>query len=151
MGAGLRKLMKLLASWVPGNGIRIGLLRACGYRIGSGVYIGPGFLVADELRDTGGEVVIGHRVAIGPRVTLVTASSPNESRLRHIVGMQKGRIVIEDDAWIGAGAIILPGVTVGAMSIVGAGAVVTESIPSRTMAVGVPAKVVRKIEEPHET
>ncbi len=150
MGAAMRKVLKLLAAWVPGNSLRIALLRACGYRIGMHVYVGPGFLVADELEDSGEDVRIGDRVSVGPRVTIVTASSPNYSRLAGIVGIRKGPVMIEDDAWIGAGAILLPDVTIGSMTIVGAGAVVTESVPPRSVAIGVPAKVVRGIESQHE-
>ena len=55
----------------------------------------------------------------------------------------KGDIVIEDDAWIGVGAIILDGVTIGESSVVGAGSVVTESIPKSAIAVGNPARIVK--------
>ncbi len=147
MGVRLRKLMKMLATWAPGNELRLSLLRACGYRVGAHVYVGPGLIIADELTDSGNDVIIKDRVSIGPRVTIVTASSPNDSRLLPIVGTTRGPVVIEEDAWIGAGAILLPNVTVGAMTVVGAGAVVTESIPPHSVAVGVPARVVKRIED----
>jgi acetyltransferase-like isoleucine patch superfamily enzyme len=54
-------------------------------------------------------------------------------------------VVIEEDCWLGTGAIILPGVRVGRGSIIGAGAVVTKDIPPLSLAVGVPARVVRQI------
>jgi len=146
MGARMRKLLKLAAGWMPGNGLRVALLRACGYRVGTDVYVGPGFLVADELPDNGHDVTIGNRVSIGPSVILVTSSSPNQSRLRSVTGHTKGPVVIEDDAWIGAGSILLPNIRVGAMSIVAAGAVVTEDIPPHSIFAGVPARVVKRIE-----
>jgi maltose O-acetyltransferase len=143
----MRKVLKLLASWAPGNHLRLALLRACGYSVGQQVYVGPGLIIADELEGEGNDVVIRDRVSIGPRVTIVTASSPNDSRLEQIIGKTKGPVTIDEDAWVGAGAILLPNVTVGAMSIVGAGAVVTESVPPRSTAVGVPARVVKKVDD----
>lgn len=151
MGRLLRKLFKMAAAWSPGNGFRVALLRRCGYRIGEGVYIAPGLVIADELEGHGEDVVIGNRASISPRVTIVTVSSPNNSRLAQITGIDRGRVAIGDDAWIGAGAILLPGVTIGSMSIIGAGAVVTASVPPRSVAVGVPARVVREIEGAHAT
>ncbi len=146
MSALVRKLFKMAAQWAPGNGLRIALLRKCGYRVGLDVYVGQGLVIADKLEGSGEDVRIGNRVSIAPNVTIVTASSPNNSRLASIVGVTKGPVVIEEDAWIGAGAILLPGVVVGAMSVIGAGAVVTESVPPRSVAVGVPARVVKQIE-----
>lgn len=146
----MRKLMKMLAQWAPGNDLRISLLRWCGYQVGSHVYVGQGLVIADKLEGPGTDVVIGNRASIGPNVTIVTASSPNNSRLAAIVGVKQGRVVIGDDAWIGAGAVLLPGITVGEMSIVGAGAVVNEDVPPRSVVAGVPAKVVKRIEVPDE-
>lgn len=146
MSAATKKILKMLASWVPGNSLRISLFRACGYTIGDDVYIAPGFVVADELNEPVGSVRIGNRVSIGPSVIVITSSSPNHSRLKEIVGTERGPVVIEDDAWIGARAVLLPNTTVGTMSIVGAGAVVVASVPPRSVAVGVPARVVRQIE-----
>jgi len=146
MGIRTRKLLKMLASIAPGNSLRISFLRRCGYKIGADVYIAHGLIIADELTDSGEDVVIGDRASLGPRVTLVTTSAPNNSRLKNILGVTKGPVKIENDAWLGAGAIVMPGVTVGTMSVVGAGAVVTESVPPRCVVAGVPAKVVKKIE-----
>jgi len=56
-----------------------------------------------------------------------------------------GTVRLEEDCWIGAGAIIYPNITIGARSIVGAGAVVTKDVPPNTVVVGVPAKVIRKL------
>jgi galactoside O-acetyltransferase len=56
-------------------------------------------------------------------------------------------VVIEDDAWIGGGAVIAPGVTIGKGSVIGAGSVVTKDIPANVIAVGNPCKVLREITE----
>ncbi len=136
-----KKALKLLAKNIPGNSLRIGLLRACGYRIGEAVYVGEDLIVTEILDDDSEKLVIGNRVAIGPRVTLVTSSDPNNSRLGDPPFERiRGRIVIEDDAWIGAGAIILPNVVIGQRAIVGAGAVVTHNVAPGSTVVGVPAR-----------
>jgi len=137
----LKKVLKLLAKNVPGNSLRIALLRACGFRIGERVYIGEDLIVTEILEDNSEKLVIGNRVSIGPRVTLITSSDPNNSLLgRPPFKPIRGRIIIEDDAWIGAGAIILPNVVIGHRAIVGAGAVVTHDVPADTTVAGVPAR-----------
>jgi len=93
------------------------------------------------------EVRIGDHVMLGPAVQLYTAAHhlQAESRIR---GLEVARpIVIEDDAWLGGGAIVLPGVTIGRGAVVGAGAVVTRDVPANTVAVGNPARVIRAIEQ----
>ena len=91
-----------------------------------------------------GSVRIGHRVRIGPYATLID-TEPNEP-----FDPQKGPparpIVIEDDVWIGAKASILPGVTIGRASIVGTASVVTVDVPPYSMVLGVPARLVRKLD-----
>ncbi|MGX7014982.1 sugar O-acetyltransferase [Vagococcus silagei] len=91
------------------------------------------------------EIFIGNNVMLGPRVTLVTAGHPIDAGVRRR-GLEFGyKIRIEDDVWMGANVTVNPGVTVGARSIIGSGAVVTKDIPSDVIAVGNPARVLRKI------
>jgi acetyltransferase-like isoleucine patch superfamily enzyme len=66
--------------------------------------------------------------------------------LASLVPTVRGQVRIEDDAWIGTGAIILPNVTIGTMSIVGAGAVVTRDVPPYTVVGGVPARPLKKLD-----
>jgi acetyltransferase-like isoleucine patch superfamily enzyme len=138
-----RRIFKTLARLVPGHRFRRWLLRRCGYTIGDDVYIGEGLIICEILEDFSQKVVIGDRVAIAPRVTLVASSDPNWSRLSEVLEPIRGRIVIEQDAWIGVGAIILPNVTVGEGAIVGAGSVVTHDVPPWTVVGGAPARVLR--------
>ncbi len=139
-----RKVSKMLGAALPGNALRRFLLRRAGYRIGKDVYVGEGFLVVDELGKPG-QVIIGDRVAIAARVTVVTVSHPNHSRLRELVGVQRGPVIIDDDAWIGAGAIILPGVTVGKKAIVGAGSIVKDDVAENAVVAGNPAKKIKTV------
>ena len=138
-----RKIFKTLARIVPGYRLRRGLLRRCGYAIGRDVYIGEDLIVCEILEDFSEKLVIGDRVAIAPRVTLVTSSDPNWSRLAQVVEPERGRIVIEQDAWLGAGVIVMPNVTIGEGAIVGAGSVVTRDVPPWTVVAGAPAHVLR--------
>ena len=137
-----KKICKYLGSTFPVNGIRISLLKLAGYCIGDQTYIGEGFLVIDKLQDRE-NVIIGDRVSIAPRVICITASDPNNSKIASYVTCKHGKIKIADDAWIGAGSIIMPDVIVGEGAVVGAGSVVTESIDSYVVVAGVPAKKIK--------
>jgi galactoside O-acetyltransferase len=108
-------------------------------RFGSYVDVGE-FVV---LRASGG-LTIGDRVLIAAHAVITTRGHPE-------VPPRYGRVVdapitIEDDVWIGAGAIVLPGVTVGRGSIVAAGAVVTSDVAPLTIVGGVPARELRRVE-----
>lgn len=92
--------------------------------------------------DMGGITLEDH-VLLGPRVNLITENhplSPSERR-----GMLCQPILIKRNAWIGAGATILPGVTIGENAVVAAGAVVNKDVPDNAVVAGVPAKIVKKI------
>ena len=91
------------------------------------------------------EVRIGNHVMIGPAVQIYTAAHPLEAEARN-QGWEVARpVVIEDNVWVGGGAILLPGVTVGRNAVVGAGAVVSRDVPANTVVVGSPARVIREI------
>ncbi|WMW25436.1 DapH/DapD/GlmU-related protein [Methanolobus sediminis] len=141
----LKKILKYLGSISPANKVRIYLLNLAGYCIGNQVYIGEGFLVIDKLQDRK-NVIIGDRVSIAPRVICITASDPNNSKIAPYVTCKHGTVTIEDDAWIGAGSIIMPDVSVGAGAVVGAGSVVTKNVESYTVVAGVPARKIKKID-----
>jgi acetyltransferase-like isoleucine patch superfamily enzyme len=147
----LRRLRKkLFKRWAKNAffpGWRLALLRGCGFRIGNDVYIADGLTVVEELGDAE-ELSIGHRVSIAPNVTLVTSSHPNNSRIRSFAPVARGAIVIEDDAWIGASAIVLPGVRIGRGAVVGALSVVSADVPALTVVAGQPARPVRTLTPP---
>jgi maltose O-acetyltransferase len=92
------------------------------------------------------EVHIGHHVMFGPAVQIYTAAHLLQAESR-IQGWEVAKpIVIEDNVWIGGGAILLPGVRIGRNAVVGAGAVVPRSVPANTVVAGNPARVIREIE-----
>jgi maltose O-acetyltransferase len=93
------------------------------------------------------EVHIGHHVMIGPGVQIYTAAHLLQAETR-IQGWEVSKpIVIEDNVWIGGGAILLPGVSIGRNAVVGAGAVIPRSVPANTVVAGNPARVIREIEQ----
>ena len=93
------------------------------------------------------EVHIGQHVMIGPAVQIYTAAHVLQAQARNQGWEVAKAIVIEDNVWIGGGAILLPGVRVGRNAVVGAGAVVTHSVPADTVVAGNPARVIREIEQ----
>ena len=139
-----KKILKMVAKNAPFYKLRIVLFRMCGYTIGKNVYIAEDLIISEALDDVN-NLMIGDRVAIGPKVTLVTFSDPNFSKIRRYIGVKHGKIMIKDDAWIEAGAVILPDITIGNGAVVGANAVVTKDVEPYTVVAGVPARVIRKL------
>jgi maltose O-acetyltransferase len=94
------------------------------------------------------EVRIGQHVMTGPNVQIYTAAHDLQAKTR-IQGWEVAKsITIEDNVWIGGGAILLPGVRIGRNAVVGAGAVVSRDVPANTIVAGNPARVIREIEQP---
>jgi maltose O-acetyltransferase len=93
------------------------------------------------------EVRFGNHVMVGPGVHIYTAAHLLRAEPRN-QGLEVAKpIVIEDNVWLGGGAILLPGVTIGRNAVVGAGAVVTRDVPTNTVVAGNPARVIREIEQ----
>lgn len=109
--------------------------------IGDGTWIGEqAFLHA------AGGITIGRNVGIGPGVRIITSSHAEEGIERPILHsrIEFATVIIEDDADLGVGAIVLPGVTIGRGVQVGAGAVVSRDLPAFVVAAGVPARILRR-------
>lgn len=94
--------------------------------------------------DLGG-IVLEDGVYIGPGAKLITENHPEDPSTRH--GLVTAPVVIRRNAWIGAGAIILPGVTVGENAVVAAGSVVTKDVPADMIYAGVPARALRPVKK----
>lgn len=110
--------------------------------MGDYVYANYNLTLVDD-----GEIYIGSNCMFGPNVTIATAGHPVEPKLRRM-GIQFNMPVhIGENVWIGAGAVIVPGVTIGHNSVIGAGSVVTRDIPANVVAVGNPCRVLREIGE----
>lgn len=142
-GAGRRALLtELLGSFGPDSEIRPPF--HCDY--GSQTFIGArtfanfGLMVLDVAT-----VTIGDDVQIGPNVQILTPIHPIEPGPRRDKWEGAKPIVIKDNVWLGGGVIVCPGVTIGANTVVGAGAVVTKDLPPNVVAVGNPARVIRHI------
>ncbi|ETS77690.1 hypothetical protein PFICI_09752 [Pestalotiopsis fici W106-1] len=140
--------------------IRADLLKQMLGRVGSGTFIEPPFMPDYGCNVIFGQncfanfgltildtslVIIGDRVQFGPNVSIYSAGHET-SVLSRIKFVEFGHpIRIEDDCWIGGGVTILPNVTIGRGSTVGAGAIVTKSIPPYSVALGAPARVVKTL------
>lgn len=135
-------LRELLGSVGEGTVIRPPFRCDYGYQthIGARCFANWGLICLDV-----GRVDIGDDVQIGPNVQLLTATHPIEPspRLENWEGSQP--ISIGDNAWLGGGVIVCPGVTIGCNTVVGAGAVVTRNLPDNVVAVGNPARVSRSL------
>ncbi len=108
--------------------------------IGARTFINYGAVVLDAA-----EVSIGDDVQIGPNVQLITALHPLQAGPRGDGVETAAPVRIEDRAWLAAGAIVLPGVTVGAEAVIGAGSVVTRDMPAGHLCFGNPCRVIRRI------
>ena len=110
--------------------------------LGDYVYANFNLTLVDD-----GHIYVGNHVMFGPNVMIITANHPVDPKLR-LRGLQYNKDVrIDDNAWIGAGVMILPGVHIGKNSVIGAGSVVTRDIPENVVAVGNPCRVMREISE----
>ena len=131
-------LRELLAEAGDGAVIRPPFHCDYGYniRIGLGVLFNFNYVVLDVVA-----VTVGARTQIGPAVQIYTADHPRDPSVRR-TGAEFGRpIRIGQDVWIGGGAIILPGVTIGDNAVIGAGSVVTRYVPAGATARGNPARI----------
>ncbi len=115
----------------------------------SGIWIGRNCIVGEYsvFRGQGG-IVIGDNVIIGPHVQIMAVDHVFDDPTRPILeqGLRAFGVTVEDDAWIGAGAIVLDGVRIGRGAVVGAGAVVTRDVAPHTVVAGVPARLIRRIQ-----
>lgn len=107
---------------------------------GKGVYANFNFTVVDDTH-----IYVGDYTMFGPNVVLATAGHPILPELRQQAYQYNMPVHIGKNCWLGAGVIVLPGVTIGDNTVIGAGSVVTKDIPSNVVAVGNPCRVLREV------
>ena len=138
-------LRKMLAEVGEGCYIEPPLHANCGGRnlhFGKSVYANFGLTCVDDTH-----IYVGDYTKLGPNVVLATAGHPILPELREKGAQYNVPIHVGKCCWLGAGVIVLPGVTIGDYSVIGAGSVVTKDIPSGVIAVGNPCRVIREIGE----
>ena len=162
-------LARLLMAPLPqefGTRTRAQILRLVGFRVGRGVVMtstprlfgaGPihrrltiedhAFINAGLTAELGGDVSIGSWVRLGPDVMILTTSHEIGPPDRRSGRSQIGSVHVGDGAWIGARVVVMPGVTIGAGSVVAAGAIVTRDVAPNTLVGGVPARPIRVLDE----
>ncbi|WP_318474502.1 sugar O-acetyltransferase [Photobacterium leiognathi] len=110
--------------------------------IGNNVYANFNLTLVDDTH-----IYIGDSVMIGPNVTIATAGHPIDPDLRRDVAQFNIPVTIGNNVWLGAHVVVLPGVTIGENTVIGAGSIVTKDIPANVVAVGNPCRVLRPITE----
>lgn len=153
----------LLTTWVPsrrGSSLRVWLLRKGGATVGENVRVGPsvkinapkGLVLGDGVGiarnaaiDARGGVSVGENTLVGLESILLSFTHRYDRVDIPIKdqGMEAGPITIGSDVWIAGRAFVMPGVSVGDSSVIGAGSIVTKPIPSKVIAAGSPARVIR--------
>lgn len=146
-----RRLLRLLAKEAPGAEIRASALRACGYSVGERAHIGEDLIIIDDPATPEFTLDVGDRASIAPRVTFVLHTQPNDSLIVPYVNCRRGSVTVGPDAWIGVGAVIMPGVTIGEGAVVGANSVVTRSVEPYTVVAGAPAHMIKEVVVPWRT
>lgn len=137
---------KLLKQWLPntGNHFYVEPPFSCDYgyniKTGAKVFFNFNCVVLDVA-----PVRIGNNVFFGPAVQIYTVNHPLDAKARNSLIEQALPVTIEDDVWIGGGAILLPGVTVGKGSVIAAGSVVTKDVPAGVVAGGNPCRVIKPV------
>ena len=161
----IKRMFLFIAEYVPVpfGKIRMMLYKLAGLKMEKGVIIEYGVQIRGNFEDVYlkenveiaqgvylhayDKIIIGRNTAISPFVKIITNQNPRleVNKLNRFYKPFEKPVVIEDNVYIGTGAIILPGVTVHKMSVVAAGVVVTKDVPSYTVVGGVPARVIKHL------
>lgn len=145
------RFVKYIALFYTDARVRKIYLKRLGVKMGQNTYANIGFRIVSN--DYKMRVIIGDNVSIAPNVVLIACSSANNGKkINEIAYVKKhlwkeGKIVIENDVWIGANVTILPGVRVGECAVVGAGSVVTKDVEPYAIVAGNPARVLQRLKE----
>lgn len=145
------RFVKFIANFYPDARIRKIYFRRLGVVMGENTFANLGMKIAiNEVSDIP-KIIIGNNVSIAPNVTFVAESCANNGCEINTIPYVRdkltinGKIVVEDEVWIGASVTILPNVTIGRCSIIGAGSVVTRNTAPYSVSIGIPAKKIRDL------
>lgn len=140
-----RYLLERLAYFSPSNRFRVWCYRRIGVQIGKGVYIGN-YVTFDRIFPR--HIRVGNRTSIGDRCLITAhANIPSDTPLRAIYPRTVRDTTIGEGVWIMPNCTITPGVHIGDLAVVATGAVVTQDVPPKTLAGGVPAKILKDLSE----
>ncbi len=109
---------------------------------GKNVYANYNLTMVDD-----SHIYVGDNTMIGPNVTIATAGHPIDPALRDVQAQFNMEVHIGRNVWLGGGCVLLPGVSVGDNTVIGAGSIVTKDIPANVVAYGNPCRVIREIGE----
>ena len=109
---------------------------------GKNVYANYNLTMVDD-----SHIYVGDNTMIGPNVTIATAGHPIDPALRDVQAQFNMEVHIGRNVWIGGGCVLLPGVSIGDNTVIGAGSIVTKDIPANVVAYGKPCRVIREIGE----
>jgi acetyltransferase-like isoleucine patch superfamily enzyme len=142
----LRYFLRFFGSFLPPTSIKNIFYSLSGITIGKRVFIGESVYFIDGFTDD--LVVLEDEAVLSPKVVIVPMAVPGGSFLQNKFRVAKiGRVVIKKGAWLGAGCVILPGVTIGEGSIIGANAVVVSDVPAYQIWSGNPAKFTKNVSD----
>jgi acetyltransferase-like isoleucine patch superfamily enzyme len=136
-----RKFCEVIGTHAPSNAVRIRCQRARGVHIGAGVYLGVDVTIDPACPEL---VFIEDHARVGIGVIILAHNRPGDAALPHL-GEERGPVVVKRHAAVQAGAILLPGVTIGEGAIVKPGTVVETDVDPYTIVAGVPARVVGQV------
>jgi len=148
------------SSLVPDH-LRWVLLRASGYSVERSLIGARGFIGSRKIvigrgcslnrgvfLDGLGPVILGNQVSIGMNALILTGSHEMGDPDKRAGALTSEAVRVEDGAWIGANAVVMPGITIGRGSVVGAGSVVMKDVAPNAVVMGNPARIVRRLDEP---
>ncbi len=147
-----KRIKRFLAMYFPQAGIRRRFWIETNVELGEGTYLNPNVTVADDYMSDRVLLKLGCNCSIAPGVVFAPYSAHNNSKTLRNMGVLDdlegdAPIEIGDDVWIGANSTVLPGVTIGSCSIIGANSLVNRDIPPFSLAYGVPARVVKSLRD----
>lgn len=143
-----KRLIKLVANYYTDARIRKLYWSKLGVHMGENTFPNLGFQSTSNGESL---VFIGRNVSIAPNVIMIAESNANNGNIINQISYvretltKKDKIIIEDEVWIGANVTILPGVTVGTCSVIGAGSLVISDVESYSIYAGIPAKKIRNL------